>query len=64
MKDLNEIIAQLKSCASAISEAENVTDFKGPLIDAESHVNNAIEHVERHARNEQARAKYNAAINY
>lgn len=55
MKDFNEIIAQLKSCAVAISEAGNLTTFKGPLIDAESHVKNAIEHVERHARNEQAR---------
>ncbi|MCH5146519.1 MAG: hypothetical protein J1F61_00765 [Clostridiales bacterium] len=56
MIELNEIIAQLKACATAISEAGNATPFKGPLIDAESHVNNAIEHVERHARNEQARA--------
>ena len=56
MKNFNEIIAQLKACAAAISEAENATAFKGPLIDAESHVASAIEHIERHARNEQARA--------
>lgn len=55
MKELNEIIAQLKTCAAAISEAGNSTTFKGPLIDAEGHVNNAIEHIKRHARNEQAR---------
>lgn len=57
MKTLNEIIAQLRDCAAAISEAEDSTAFKGQLIDAESHVANAIEHIERHARNEQARAK-------
>ena len=56
MKNLTEILAQLKSCASAISAAKNATTFKGPLIDAEAHVMNAIEHVERHARKEQARA--------
>lgn len=55
MTKLNEIIAQLRACAEAISEAENGTTFKGPLIDAEAHVMNAIAHVERHARNEQAR---------
>ena len=56
MKTFNEIIAQLKSCAAAISEAKDTTAFKGPLIDAESHVASAIEHIERHARNEKARA--------
>lgn len=54
---LNEVIAQLKACAEAITEAENATAYKGQLIDAESHVANAIEHIERFARNEAARAK-------
>ena len=52
-----EIIAQLRACAEALSEEQNSTEYKGCLIDAESHVQNAIEHIERHTRNEQARAK-------
>lgn len=55
MEKLKEIIEQLKACAVAISEAENTTEYKGPLIDAEAHVMHAIAHIERHAVNEQAR---------
>ena len=54
---LNEIIIALKVCAEEITEVQNATAYKGCLIDAESHVQNAIEHIERHARNEAARAK-------
>ena len=48
---LKEIIAQLKTCVAAISEVENATPFKGPLIDAESHILSAIRHIDWHTNN-------------
>lgn len=55
MEKYNEIIAQLKACANTVAGISNTTEYKGCLIDAEAHIQNAIVHIERHARNEEAR---------
>ncbi len=55
-EEISKIIAELTAIEEKVKAIGDSTPYCGPLIDAQSHIMNAKEHLRMHARNEERRA--------
>lgn len=49
-KEVREIITVLVAIQSRLEAVQSLTQFSGPLIDAEQHVKNAVRHLQLQTR--------------